>query len=60
MKSASRYVDSENVVHYSGPSVAVNSGLCGNNDCEDEVLDDVDCRACLAIVEYVRSNGRKG
>lgn len=54
----SRYRDSEDVVHISGPSIAVNSGLCGNNDALESTSDECDCNVCLAIVRFVKSNGR--
>lgn len=58
-----RYRDSEGIVHFTGPGLAVNSGLCGNNDNtgeDDDCPEPCECPACIAIVAYVKSNGRKG
>lgn len=58
--SMPQYRDREGIVHYAGPGIAVNAGLCGNNDSyDDDTLAEVDCLACLAIVKYVKSNGRQ-
>lgn len=51
-----RYVDSEGFVHAGGATIAVNSGLCGNNDCTDETDDPVDCGVCLAVDAHVRAH----
>jgi hypothetical protein len=49
-----RYVDSEGVVHLNGPGIAVNSGLCGNNDNNCGETDaPADCAVCFAIVKHV-------
>ena len=55
-----RYEDTEGYVHFRGPAQAVNIGLCGNNDEARASVADADCAACLAIVAYVKSNGRVG
>lgn len=48
------YRDSEGVVHFCGPSLSVNAGICGNNDWSDGDPDTpANCRVCFAIVDYV-------
>lgn len=50
-----RYIDSEGFVHASGAAIAVNSGLCGNNDWYDESDEPVNCNVCLAVDKHVRA-----
>lgn len=61
MRNAARYNDTEGKTHYVGPAIAVNAGLCGNNDPGEATTpyDHIDCPACLAIVRYVLSGGRQ-
>lgn len=51
-----RYVDSEGVVHAGGHYLAVNSGLCANNDNVDYTDDDVTCEVCIAVDAHVRKH----
>jgi len=51
-----RYVDSEGYVHAGGDPIAVNSGLCGNNDAVEETDDPVDCGVCIAVDRHVRKH----
>jgi len=53
-----RYRDSENIVHLGGAMIAVNSGLCGNNDAVDETDDPVTCAVCVAVVDHVYKHRR--
>lgn len=50
-----RYIDSEGYVHASGAAIAVNAGLCGNNDNIDYTDDPVDCRVCIEVDQHVRA-----
>lgn len=50
-----RYVDGEGIVHAAGADIAVNSGLCGNNDYVNDSADPVNCRVCIAVDKHVRA-----
>lgn len=51
-----RYIDSEGFIHASGAVIAVNSGLCGNNDPVDETDEAVTCAVCRAVDAHVRKH----
>lgn len=51
-----RYVDSEGYVHAGGDAIAVNSGLCGNNDNVEDTDEPVDCPVCIAVDRHVRKH----
>lgn len=51
-----RYLDSENIVHASGHSLAVNSGLCGDNDNVEDTDDEVTCHVCIVVDQHVRKH----
>lgn len=56
-KTYDRYRDSEGIVHLNGPAIAVNSGLCGNNDNScGETDDEADCAVCFAIIKHVQAH----
>jgi len=51
-----RYLDSENIVHAACHFLAVNSGLCGDNDNVQDTDAAVTCRACIAVDQHVRKH----
>jgi len=51
-----RYLDSENIVHAAGHCLAVNSGLCGDNDNVEDTDDEVTCDVCIAVDHHVRNH----